>query len=264
MRTRNAKLPLAVFIAVASVRGAELRTLVLGTLTLLLTYGFVAAFNDLHDVEADRLNRRDLPLATGELSIRMAEGVLAVLAILVCGLLLVWSSTVASLSVAGVAGVGFLYSAPRIRLSDRGFVGAATLAVAYVATPLVLATGVTDGSWSLALVVLVVSLPFAFATSLYKDFGDEAGDAAIGKMTPLLQHGASRVLWTGLLLWSVGGAGAALLSVYLGRPGWWIAAAVIGAALSASLLRQVRRIVIVGHRFVSTATIALLAASVMA
>ena len=74
LRVRNAKLPLTVFLLVGIDHRAPSTSLILGTVLIVLVYGFVVVFNDIHDVVGDRINNRDLPLATGEVSDAEAVG----------------------------------------------------------------------------------------------------------------------------------------------------------------------------------------------
>ncbi len=260
LRVRNAKLPVAVFLAVGVTRQAETHTLILGTAVLVLTYGFIAVYNDITDVAADRLNRRPLPLATGELTERDALILLVCLLASISTLLAFWSSVPAALCIAGVSAVGFAYSAPGLRLSDRGFVGAAFLASAYVATPLVLGTALTNGSLIRSAWVAVVALPFAIATSLYKDFGDEKGDESIGKATPLVRYGDQVVLEVAICLQVIGLAAAALFALLAEQyVGWWLPLGLAGLGLSLALRTRMRSNLITLHRFATTGTVAALA-----
>ncbi|NNF54669.1 MAG: UbiA family prenyltransferase [Acidimicrobiales bacterium] len=257
---RNAKLPLAVFLAVGVTRQADRQTLILGALVLVLTYGFIAVYNDITDVAADRLNGRSLPLATGELTERDALILLVFLLASISTLLVFWSSTPAALCVAGVSAVGFAYSAPGLRLSDRGFVGAAVLASAYVATPLVLATTLTNGSLLRSAGIALVALPFAVATSLYKDFGDEKGDESIGKATPLVRYGDRVVLEVAIRLQLIGLAAAALLAILTEHHfGWWLPLGLGSLGLSLALRIRMRPNLVQLHRFMTTGTVVALA-----
>ncbi len=260
LRVRNVKLPVAVFLAVGVTRQADRRTLILGTVVLVLTYGFIAVYNDITDVAADRLNRRPLPLATGELTERDAMILLVCLLATISTVLAFWSSVPAALCVAAVSAVGFAYSAPGLRLSDRGFVGAAFLASAYVATPLVLGTAVTNGSLVRAAWVAVVALPFAIATSLYKDFGDEKGDESIGKATPLVRYGDRVVMEVAITLQVIGLASAVLLAVSAEQNvGWWLPLGLAGLGVSLALRTRMRSNLVTLHRFLTTGTVAALA-----
>ncbi len=260
IRVRNAKLPAAVFLAAGVTRQADRQTLILGTAILVLTYGFIVVYNDITDVASDRMNRRSLPLATGALTERDALTLLFCLLASISTLLIFWSSVPAALCVAGVSAVGFAYSAPGVRLSDRGFVGTAFLASAYVATPLVLAAALTDGSLFRSAGVAVVGLPFAVATSLYKDFGDEKGDESIGKATPLVRYGHQVVVEVAICLQIIGLAASTLLAILVEQYlGWWLPFGLAGLGLSLALRTRIRTKLVTLHRFATTGTVAALA-----
>ena len=256
VRVRNAKLPLSIFLAVGVANGLPSTDLWAGAALLLLTYGFVVVFNDLNDAPADRINGRDLPLATGDLTDRDAEHILLGLGMLALALLVWWGRPTAALAVVFMSSVGFAYSDRSLRLSDRGMIGPIFLALAYVATPLVLVAPLVDASIAEAGTVLVVGLPFAVATSTYKDFGDELGDRATGKITPLLRYGADRV---GLIATHLQMVSIAVATAMIG-PGWWALPAALGLVLSTRMHTRWRAQIVVVHRFTTTTTVAMLAA----
>ena len=83
---------------------------------------YVVGLNQLYDVEIDKVNKPNLPLASGEMT--MASGNVVVGASLVVGLLLGWSSARWSsaalrLTLVGSALLGTIYSLPPFRLKAR-------------------------------------------------------------------------------------------------------------------------------------------------
>ncbi|MBT8239697.1 MAG: UbiA family prenyltransferase [Acidimicrobiia bacterium] len=256
MRVRNAKLPIALFVAVAAVRDIGLGELALGSILLVLLYGFVVIFNDIHDAEADRLNRRELPIATGEVDVAQASRILVALAVVISCVVLAWGSAAAALATTVATTAGLAYSDPSLRISDRGFLGPTLLALCYVGTPVLFALALTDGSYRQVVPVTVVAVLLAFTTSLYKDYGDETGDASTGKLTPLVRYGSETVVRGAIL---VQGLAALLGSLWLG-PSWWLWPVLTGIGLALLIDSPWRSTVIVTHRYLTTASICLLAA----
>jgi hypothetical protein len=103
---------------------------------------------------------------------------------------------------------------------------------------------------------MAVATLLAFATSLYKDYGDEAGDAAAGKMTPLVTHGSGYVARLALM---VQGAALVLGILWLGVA-WWSLPAVAALCITRWIDSPRRHGVVVGHRYLTTASICMLAA----
>ncbi len=253
LRLRNAKLPLTVFLLVGIDQGVSPVTLAVGTVLIVLVYGFVVVFNDIHDVVGDRINKRDLPLATGELADAQAVGILSSLALAILLLLLAWGNAVVAMATAALTMASFLYSAPPWRLSDRGISGPALLAVCYVGMPVAMTVAVTGANPVAAIGVLAAAVPFALATSLFKDFGEERGDTAIGKLTPAVRHGSSTVYRWALASQFVG---VVLGTVVLG-PGWWLGYSLLGLTATGLMMQGTPSAV--AQRYVTTVTIGLMA-----
>ena len=100
LRVRNAKLPLTIFLLVGIDHRVPWTSLIWGAVLIVLVYGFVVVFNDIHDVVGDRINNRDLPLATGELNQEQAVGILSALALAIVLLLLAWGAALAAIATA--------------------------------------------------------------------------------------------------------------------------------------------------------------------
>jgi geranylgeranylglycerol-phosphate geranylgeranyltransferase len=145
--------------------------------------------NDVADIESDRVNRPERPLPSGEITIRQAQAVAAVLA--VGGLSASWPLGVPAFSIAvGAAGLLWLYNH---QLKRRPLVG--NLAVAGLTGLLFLYIAVVTRRWE----GLVPTALFAFwvhlARELVKDLEDMEGDAVQGARTlALLRPELTRVL----------------------------------------------------------------------
>ena len=216
LRPYTARLPLVPFLAAGG--GLPARHVAGGTVLILCAYGLAAAYNDLHDVEVDRANGRNRPLATGVLTaadaraaiVACAAGVLVAQVLLVqpLGLGVTLASAAATLA----------YSHPRIGLQRRGVLGTGMLAVTYLVLPVLLAGARPP------LLVTAALVAGGTATLLYKDVKDEAGDRLLGKRTPLVRWGRRRMDATAAALGSTA-LGLGLLET---GPGWWTAATVGG------------------------------------
>ncbi len=133
--------------------------------------------NDLWDVEADRVNRPERPLAAGSLSPGLASAVGGVAGGL--GLLLAWFAgrTVFTIAVPALA-VMLVYSP---LLKPRPVLG--NLAVAVVGSlPLVYGAGAV-GDWRAGMVPFWLAALLHLAREIVKDVEDVAGDVAAGRRT---------------------------------------------------------------------------------
>jgi len=187
LRYRVASLLLPFFLLAPALHG-QLSTFrwsyVGGLLALFASYVVATCLNDIFDLEVDRANGADRPLAKGQTTQRA----LLVLALLAssAALVLAPSTAVIGLSLA----FNVAYSAPPLRICARPHLAAPSLGLAYVGLPYALglaAAGVTptwlDARAAAALVVLFTG------RMLLKDFRDRRGDAMFGKRTFLLVHG---------------------------------------------------------------------------
>jgi 4-hydroxybenzoate polyprenyltransferase len=130
----------------------------LWTAVFSLSVGCIYVINQIADIEADRNNEGFALLPHGGVSLTLAWGVAAVLAVLSVGPSLAFRPTVAVLSLAAV-GIGLVYSLKPARLSGRPVADFLTNALGYG----VIAFGV---GWHLA-GERIVSLSFLQAASPY-------------------------------------------------------------------------------------------------
>jgi homogentisate phytyltransferase / homogentisate geranylgeranyltransferase len=143
---------------------------------------YIVGLNQLYDVEIDRVNKPDLPLASGKLSINQGQwivGVSGILAIVISILSGKWLFATVSLSLA----IGTAYSLPPIRFKQYSLLAA--ICILTVRGCIVnlglflhfdrLFTGtdtVSPSIWVLTLFILV----FTIAIALFKDVPDLEGD----------------------------------------------------------------------------------------
>ena len=143
---------------------------------------YIVGLNQLYDVEIDRVNKPDLPLASGKLSISQGKwivGVTGILAIAISVLLGKWLFATVAVSLA----IGTAYSLPPIRFKQYSLLAAIcilTVRGCVVNLGLFLHfdrlfTGmdsVPPSIWVLTLFILV----FTIAIALFKDVPDLEGD----------------------------------------------------------------------------------------
>jgi 1,4-dihydroxy-2-naphthoate octaprenyltransferase len=200
--------------------------------------------NDYFDLEADRANSTPTRWSGG--SRVLLSGVVAPRAALVASLILGAFSVLAALQLATLPGSpGYLlplslliitlswsYSAPPLRLLSRGLGEATTALVVTGLTPLLgfyAQSGVVELPLLLALIPLVC---LQFSMLLTIELPDAAGDAAQGKQTLVVRHGAR---WAARATASLllGAFGSLPLLLQLGLPMRVAALAALPAPLAA-------------------------------
>ncbi|WP_293074757.1 homogentisate phytyltransferase [Moorena sp. SIO3H5] len=145
---------------------------------------YIVGLNQLHDVEIDRINKPHLPVAAGEFSLQLGQGIVAVtgiLALLLAWLLGPWLLLMVSISLA----IGTSYSLPPIRLKRFPFWAALCIfsvrgAIVNVGLFLHFSWALqqaqvmmpTAAVWALTWFILV----FSVAIAIFKDVPDIDGD----------------------------------------------------------------------------------------
>lgn len=172
---------------------ASLRSFCLFVLFIFL-YALAAAYNNLHDIQEDRLNKRvDNPLLESPVTIRQlqffAAGILTGIA--ACALALTQPLTTWIIFLALC--ITFAYSDPRIRLKSKGVAGIICLGVFYSVLPIILGYLQIQGISSLLLATILSIYCLSLGGLLAKDYKDEDGDRKTGTNTMLVQHGKRAV-----------------------------------------------------------------------
>jgi homogentisate phytyltransferase / homogentisate geranylgeranyltransferase len=143
---------------------------------------YIVGLNQLYDVEIDRVNKPDLPLASGKLSINQGKWIVGASGILAIGMAILlgkWLFATVALSLA----IGTAYSLPPIRFKQYSLLAAIcilTVRGCVVNLGLFLhfdrlftgADTVPPSIWVLTLFILV----FTIAIALFKDVPDLEGD----------------------------------------------------------------------------------------
>lgn len=170
-----------------------------GSLMIIATYSSQAVYNNIRDVEGDRINAPHRPLASGSLGIDFAWGLLGFLTLcgfafaVVAGPLFLFANIM-------FISVGYVYSR---YTKSMGLLSYATLVSSHFVLPL--AVGYLVGN-PLDLRILAIAA-FIYITEILaisiKDYKDFEGDKATGIKTLPVQIGlenASRLTFIGMLL----------------------------------------------------------------
>ena len=166
---------------------------------------FIVGVNQITDVEIDRVNKPELPIAAGDLSPAAARRIVAAAAVIPVVLALT-QGWVELVSVGSALAIGAAYSMPPLRLKRVPVVAALSI---MVVRTLVLnlgvwlhfrevlgGSGVSGGVWAL----VAVTLPFSLAIAILKDLPDVEGDRRYGIATFSVRLGPGPVLAAGLAL----------------------------------------------------------------
>jgi homogentisate phytyltransferase/homogentisate geranylgeranyltransferase len=176
---------------------------------------FIVGVNQLTDVEIDRINKPQLPLASGELTENQGRAIVIAAGVLPVVLALTQGLTELAFVAAALA-IGIAYSVPPLRLKRYPALAAASISVVRAfAVNLGVYLHFSGGSvapaiWALTLFVL----PFSFAIAVLKDVPDAEGDRRFAIRTFTVRLGGRTAFAMGM---------AALTAAYL-------AMAVIGFA----------------------------------
>jgi homogentisate phytyltransferase/homogentisate geranylgeranyltransferase len=198
-------------IAVADLAGGDLAADLLDLVWVLLAGWcvnvFIVGINQLEDVEIDRINKPELPIAAGELSVPAARWIVALCAV-VPVVLAVTQGLVELVSVGAALVIGAAYSCPPVRL--KRYPAVAALSITVVRT-LIVNLGVWlhfaatfGGDTSLAGVPAAVwaltalTLPYSFAIAVLKDVPDIEGDRRFDIATFSVRLGARPVFLAGV------------------------------------------------------------------
>lgn len=202
-------------VAVAELGGSALANLWWVLLAGWCVNVFIVGINQLEDVELDRINKPELPLAAGELSPEAGRRIVAVAAVIPVALALT-QGAIELLGVLLSLAIGAAYSVPPLRL--KRFPIVAALSIAFVRSTVLnlvvwlhfshaLGGGndITPAAWALT----AVTLPFSLAIAVLKDMPDVEGDRRFGIATFSVRLGPAAVLRTGVAALTIAGLGMA-------------------------------------------------------
>ncbi|NJP05303.1 MAG: homogentisate phytyltransferase [Chloroflexaceae bacterium] len=215
---------LTLFVMSGGLFQLHLASLGLLLITLLSCLGlnlFIVGLNQITDLEIDRINKPDLPIAAGLLSVADAWRLISVAAVLSLILALI-SSPILLITIVIIMLIGTAYSWPPLRLKRFPIAAAVSIAIA---RGLVSNVGVAlhyQHFFGTALPVVSLLLlgvfffGFAIVIALYKDLPDLAGDQMFHIETFTTRLGRQRVLTIGRLVLTA----TYLLPIGFGLLGW--------------------------------------------
>ena len=165
----------------------------------------ITGLNQIVDVELDKINKPELPIASGELDIKTAKKIVFIAGIIALGAaaFLHW---LLLLLIVVILILGIAYSIPPLQLK-RHHVPAA-LAITIVRGVLVNIgmavhfAGMLQGNLSIQPVIYPLTIfitAFSLAIAWYKDLPDRAGDAHFGYRTFPLLYSPKTALYTGAI-----------------------------------------------------------------
>ncbi|HEX8762881.1 MAG TPA: UbiA family prenyltransferase [Candidatus Saccharimonadales bacterium] len=202
-RPQNTRLSILLFAAAGIADNLNVGQLVVGSFTIFCLYATANSLNDLADVDIDRANNRNLPLAAGALGRQDAKK--AGFLFLVLSLIGAASTTNVALLATVLSGLmlGVAYSWQPIALERRGLLGTLCLSLCYVGIPIALAWSFNEYQsydWKLLLGITILES----SVLLFKDFKDERGDRAFGKRTPLVRYGQKGLYYLAAIFFILG------------------------------------------------------------
>ncbi len=168
---------------------------------------YIVGLNQLEDIDIDKINKPDLPLASGEFT--KAQGQLIVIIAGIVALALAWLTGPFLLGMVGISlAIGTAYSLPPIRLKQFPFWAALCIfsvrgtvvnlgLFLHFSWVLQRSQGIPGAVWALTVFILV----FTFAIAIFKDIPDMEGDRTYNITTFTLQLGQQKVF--SLALWVI-------------------------------------------------------------
>jgi len=161
---------------------------------------YIVGLNQVEDIAIDRINKPELPIASGEFTKGHAQRLVLLMGIVAIALSLISQNIFLVLTVGLSLLIGTAYSLPPIRLKRFPFWASVCILVVrgaivnlglylYFATQFGLGIAVPARVWALMLFVLV----FSFAIAIFKDIPDLEGDRQFNISTYTLQLGRKKV-----------------------------------------------------------------------
>ena len=194
----------------------------LSYLILALTIGiscniFIVGINQIADVDIDKINKPDLPIPSGALSVPQAKNIVFIALCISLGLALYITPYLFGI-IALAAAIGWAYSMPPLYLKQHHV--SAALAISTVRGVLLNAGGflvfnyLVNNSLEMPENVKILTLfiiAFSIVISWFKDLSDIKGDAKYGIKTFAIQYSPKLALITGNLVVGL----AYLFTIYL-------------------------------------------------
>jgi homogentisate phytyltransferase/homogentisate geranylgeranyltransferase len=163
----------------------------------------ITGLNQIVDVELDKINKPELPIASGKLDIASAKKIVVVSGLIAIGAAALLHGFLLLL-IAVILLLGIVYSVPPIQLKRHHL--PAALAITIVRGVLVNIgmamhfAGILQGNFEIQPVIYPLTIfisAFSLAIAWYKDLPDRAGDAHFGYKTFPLLYSPKTALYTG-------------------------------------------------------------------
>ncbi|MGL5032281.1 MAG: homogentisate phytyltransferase [Microcystaceae cyanobacterium] len=156
---------------------------------------YIVGLNQLYDLEIDRINKPQLPLASGEFSVKQGQIIITIagiLAIVLSAISSKWLFTTVALSLL----IGTAYSVPPLRLKRFPFLAALCILVVRGAIVNLGLFAYFNSSLELSPILIALTLfiiIFSIAIALFKDVPDTEGDQQFSIKTFSLSLGKTTV-----------------------------------------------------------------------
>jgi|GEM_PF-4047428 len=199
-----------------------LETALLGAMAIITTYSSQAIYNNIKDIDGDKVNSSDRPLASGFFSVSDAWILMGILVVLGICLAYLASPVVLIANMFGVV-LGIIYSA---YTKSRCFLSYITLVSTHLVLPLVTGYLIFKAfDVELLIIILFIYASEVLAISI-KDYKDVKGDKEMGMQTlPIVMSPkkAAMVTFTGFCIplaivwlpWTFLGLSLLFLAIYL-------------------------------------------------
>ena len=185
----------AFFVAMVFAGGIELHYLLLGWASIVLAYSSQAIYNDIVDLDSDKINAPDRVLVRGILSIRSAYLLLSILFVL--SLIFAYIVSI-NLFLIGILALlmGIVYN----KFAKRnGFFSYPTLAITHICLPFLGGYATVAGFDDQVLIALLFLFMSNWLAISIKDFKDITGDLQQGvKSFPIIFGGRRAIMLTSL------------------------------------------------------------------
>ncbi len=168
----------------------------MGAASIILVYSSQAIYNNIMDVEADRINAPERPLARGTITANWAWA--AYFLALLSGFLVAFYAGILP-GIIVLAMLGFVYSRYTKRMGVYSY---ATLTCSHICIPMLIGYSLFAGVDSTILLIVAFVFVTKFLAISLKDYKDVEGDSRNGMRTLPVEYGvgpASKITAAGLL-----------------------------------------------------------------
>ncbi|BAU06260.1 chlorophyll synthase 33 kD subunit [Fischerella sp. NIES-3754] len=186
-----------------------------------LMAGYVQILNDYYDREIDAINEPYRPIPSGAISIPQVITqiwVLLIAGIAVAFALDKWAGnefpTITMIAIIG-SFVGYIYSAPPLKLKQNGWLGSYALGASYITFPWCTGHALFgELNWKIVVLTLIYSLA-GLGIGIINDFKSVEGDRKLGLKSLPVMFGVTTAAWICVIMIDVFQAAIAAYLVYI-------------------------------------------------